>query len=92
MPRKVFCRKYQKELEGLVVPPFPDPKGKDIYDHVSQQAWQEWQAHQVRLINEKALSMVKPEDRKFIQGEMDKFFSNEAFAQAEGYVPEKPQD
>jgi Fe-S cluster biosynthesis and repair protein YggX len=36
--------------------------------------------------------MIKAEDRKFIQDEMDKFFSNEAFAQAEGYVPEKPKD
>jgi Fe-S cluster biosynthesis and repair protein YggX len=89
--RKVFCRKYQKELEGLAVPPFPGPRGKDIYEHVSQQAWQEWQAHQVRLINEKQLSMLNPEHRKFIQDEMDKFLSNQDFAQAEGYVPEKPQ-
>lgn len=92
MSRKVLCRKYQKELEGLAVPPFPGPRGKDIYEHVSQQAWQEWQAHQVRLINEKALSMLNPEHRKFIQEEMDKFFSNQAFAQAEGYVPENSRD
>lgn len=89
MPSKVFCRKYQKEMEGMLTPPFPGPKGLDILNNVSLQAWQEWQAHQVRLINEKQLSMIKPEHRKYLQDEMDKFLNNEAFAKAEGYVPEK---
>lgn len=88
--RKIFCRKYQQEMEGLAVPPFPGAKGQDVFDNISQQAWQEWLAHQVRLINEKQLSMIKAEDRKFLQEEMDKFFNNQDFAQAEGYVPEKP--
>lgn len=88
MPAKVFCRKYQKEMEGMILPPFPGPRGQDILNNVSQQAWQEWQAHQVRLINEKQLSMLNPEHRKYLQEQMDKFLSNEAFAQAEGYVPE----
>ena len=87
MPRKVVCRKYRKEMEGLPVPPFPGPKGQDIYENVSMKAWQEWQAHQVRLINEKGLSMIKPEDREYLSGEMEKFLSNKEFAQAEGYVP-----
>jgi len=88
MPTKVFCRKYQKEMDGMLMPPFPGPKGQEIMNTVSQQAWQEWQAHQVRLINEKQLSMINPEHRKFIQQEMEKFLSNQEFEQAEGYVPE----
>ena len=91
MPLKVHCRKYQKEMEGMLTPPFPGPKGLDIMNNVSVKAWQEWQAHQVRLINEKALSMLNPEHRKFLQEEMDKFLSNQDFAQAEGYVPEAPK-
>jgi len=88
MPAKVFCRKYQKELEGLVVPPFPGPRGQDIFTNISMQAWLEWQANQIQLINEKQLSMINPEHRKFLQEEMDKFFSNQDFAKADGYVPE----
>jgi Fe-S cluster biosynthesis and repair protein YggX len=91
MPAKVFCRKYQQELEGLVTAPFPGARGQDIFSNVSLKAWQEWQAHQVRLINEKALSMANTEHRKFLQEEMDKFLSNQEFAKAEGYVPEKPK-
>lgn len=90
MPAKVFCRKYQKEMEGMVTPPFPGPKGLDLFNNVSMKAWQEWQAHQVRLINEKQLSMINAEHRKFLQQEMDKFLSNEDFEKASGYVPEKP--
>ena len=39
------------------------------------------------LINEKHLSLVDPEARKYLQGEMDKFFSGEDYDKAEGYVP-----
>ena len=35
--------------------------------------------------------MLNPEHRKFLQEEMDKFLSNQDFAQAEGYVPEAPK-
>lgn len=87
MTRMVMCRKHQQDLPGLVRPPFPGSKGEDIYNHVSQQAWNEWQAHQTMLINERHLNMMNAEDRKFLMVEMDKFFAGEAFAKAEGYVP-----
>jgi Fe-S cluster biosynthesis and repair protein YggX len=53
MTRTVFCRKYQTELEAMDRAPFPGPKGQDLLDTVSKKAWQEWQDHQTRLINEK---------------------------------------
>jgi len=87
MARTVFCKKYQREMEGLTTPPYPGPKGQEVFEHVSKQAWQEWQAHQTLLINERRLSLMDPETRKFLQAEMDKFFSGAEVAQAEGYVP-----
>ena len=87
MSRTVYCKKYQQKMEGLAKPPYPGPKGEDIFEHVSRQAWTEWQAHQTMLINEKHLSLVDPEARKYLQGEMDKFLSGEDYDQAEGYVP-----
>ena len=62
-------------------------KGEKIFNEVSKKAWEEWQAHQTMLINERRLNMMDPEDRKFIQQEMDKFLAGEEYAQAEGYVP-----
>ena len=87
MTRMVMCRKHQQELPGLARAPFPGSKGEDIYNNISQQAWNEWQAQQTMIINERQLNMMDADDRKFIMAEMDKFFAGEAFAQAEGYVP-----
>lgn len=87
MTRTVMCRKYKEQLEGLVNAPFPGAKGQDIYENVSAKAWGDWQKHQTLLINEKRLNMMNAEDRKFLQGEMEKYFSGEEYAKAEGYVP-----
>jgi Fe-S cluster biosynthesis and repair protein YggX len=87
MTRSVFCKKHQRQLEGLSKPPYPGLKGQEIFDHVSSKAWQEWQAHQTMLINEHQLNMMEPSARKFLQEEMDKFMAGEDFAKAEGYIP-----
>ena len=87
MSRMVQCRKYNKELPGLAVPPYPGPKGQEIYENVSQHAWQEWQTQQTMLINEKHLNLMDPGTRKYLQQEMDKFLANEEYDRAEGYVP-----
>ncbi|MGB1221831.1 MAG: oxidative damage protection protein, partial [Alcanivoracaceae bacterium] len=60
MTRTVFCRKYEKELEGLERPPFPGPRGEDIYENVSRDAWQAWLKEQTMLINEKHLNVMDP--------------------------------
>ena len=36
MPKKVICRKYKKELDGMEKPPYPGPKGEDLFNNVSQ--------------------------------------------------------
>ena len=83
----IICRKYHEELPALERAPFPGAKGQDIFDNVSAKAWADWQKHQTLLINEKRLNMMNAEDRKYLQGEMDKFFSGEDYAKADGYVP-----
>ncbi|MBM13931.1 MAG: oxidative damage protection protein [Halieaceae bacterium] len=87
MARKVQCRRYGEELEGLERAPLPGARGQDIFDNVSKRAWLEWQGHQTMLINEKHLNLMDLEARKYLMGEMDKFLAGEDFDQAEGYVP-----
>ena len=87
MSRMVFCRKYQQELEGLDMPPYPGPKGQDIFEHVSKKAWQEWMSHQTMLINEKRLNMMDMTARTYLQEQMGKFLSGEQYDAADGYVP-----
>jgi len=71
MTRTVMCRKYKEQLPGLERPPYPGAKGQDIYENVSAKAWADWQKHQTLLINEKRLTMMNAEARKYLQGEMD---------------------
>ena len=88
MSQTIFCKKYQKELEALTLPPFPGKKGQEIVATVSKQAWQEWLKYQTMLINEKHLNMMSPEAREFLSAEMDKFFENsEDLEPVAGYVP-----
>lgn len=87
MSRTVFCKKYQQQLEGLERPPYPGARGKEIFDSVSKQAWQEWLEHQTRLINEKHLNMMDAGARNYLAEQMDKFLSGDHFDQVEGYVP-----
>ncbi|MGK0443697.1 MAG: Fe-S cluster biosynthesis and repair protein YggX [Bermanella sp.] len=85
MTRTVQCRRYQKELEGLEKTPFPGPLGQDVFENVSKQAWHDWMEHQTRIINEQHLNMMDMTSRKYLQGQMAKFFAGEEVDQAEGY-------
>lgn len=54
----VFCRKYQQELPKMPHPPFPNKKGQELQETVSEKAWKEWLEQQTMLINENHLSML----------------------------------
>jgi len=88
LARTVFCKYYQEELEGLDRPPLPGPKGQELFEQVSKKAWQTWQSEQTMLINEKQLSLMDPEARKYLQEQMDKFLSGQGHDRAEGFVPQ----
>ncbi|EPF69914.1 oxidative damage protection protein [Acinetobacter rudis] len=89
MTKLVFCRKYQQELEALDFAPFPGPKGEELLNSVSKQAWQEWLKHQTTLINEKRLNVFEAEAKKFLEEQREKFFNNDADVEhAEGWKPQ----
>ncbi|MBS0581922.1 MAG: oxidative damage protection protein [Proteobacteria bacterium] len=88
MSRTVFCVKLQREAEGLAYAPYPGELGKRIFEHVSKEAWTQWLAHQTMLINENRLSPLDPKARKFLEGEMEKYFFGEGSAAPQGYVPQ----
>ncbi len=87
MTRTVNCSRYKEELPGLDAPPFPGPKGQEVFESVSKKAWEEWQNLQTMLINEKNLNMMDKESRRYINEQRDKFLAGEATDRAEGYVP-----
>ena len=87
MARMVKCIKLGKEAEGLDYPTYPGELGKRIYENVSKEAWKTWLGHQTMLMNENRINPLDPKARKFIEGEMEKYFFGGGSAAPSGYVP-----
>ncbi len=86
MSRVVKCVKLGKEAEGLDYPTYPGDLGKRVYENVSKEAWQMWLKHQTMIINEYRVNPMDPKARKFVEGEMEKFFFGEGSAVPSGFV------
>tara|TARA_Y100001970_G_scaffold288855_1_gene417364 strand:+ start:43536 stop:43808 length:273 start_codon:yes stop_codon:yes gene_type:complete len=86
---KFICKKYKEELEQMDSPPFPGPKGKEIFETVSKRAWSDWLEHQKMLINERQLNLADKEARKWLNEQMDLFLSNKDYVKPSGYTPPK---
>ncbi len=89
MAHMVKCIKLGKEAEGLDYPTYPGELGRRIFENVSKEAWQTWLGHQTMLMNENRLNPLDPKARKFLEGEMEKFFFGTGSKAPEGYVPQK---
>ena len=85
MSTTVFCKKFQKDLPAMTIPPMPGPKGKELMETVSQEAWESWKSHQTTLINEKHLDLSQADARSWLLEQMEKFFNNEEVEQASGF-------
>jgi len=85
MSKTVFCKKLQKDLPAMTVPPMPGPKGIELMETVSQDAWEQWKSHQTTLINEKHLDLSVADNRSWLLEQMEKFFNNEEVEQASGF-------
>jgi Fe-S cluster biosynthesis and repair protein YggX len=86
MSRTVFCQLLKKQLPGLTEVPFPGPRGTAIFETYSAQAWSQWQSLQTMLINEKHLSMVDKNHRRYLGEQRDRYLSGQEIDQAEGYI------
>lgn len=85
--RKVFCVKFQKELEGLDEVPFEGhPLGQKIYDNVSKNAWKLWVEHMKMLMNEYRLNLGTKEAQEFLITQMDQYFFGEGAALPPDFV------
>src|SRR6266568_1092216 len=86
MPRMVFCVKLKRNLPGLDKPPFPGPLGQRIYEQISKQAYDMWEAQRTLIINHYNLNMADPESRKILREQMEDFFFGDDAKMPEGWV------
>ena len=65
-PRLVFCKKLQKELPGVRRQPYKNELGKQIYENVSQEAWDMWLKDSVKFINTYRVDLTSADGQKFM--------------------------
>jgi Fe-S cluster biosynthesis and repair protein YggX len=88
--RKVFCVKFQREMEGLDEIPFEGhPLGQRIYDNISKEAWKMWVEHMKMLMNEYRLNLGTREAQEFLLQQMENYFFGEGAALPPDFVPPK---
>ena len=87
---KVFCKKFQEELDAMTLPPLPGEKGEELMQNYSQAAWNEWIKLQTMLINERHLDLSDKENRKWLSEQMALFLENKDYEKPAGFIP--PED
>lgn len=70
----MFCQKLKKEAAAMEEPPFPGELGERIFQHISQEAWDQWMTQQTMLINEYRLNLLEPKAQEFLKERMEDFF------------------
>jgi Fe-S cluster biosynthesis and repair protein YggX len=64
--RIVHCRLLKKDLPGLKRAPYRNELGKQIFEEVSQEGWQQWLKDSVKFINTYRVDLAAPEGQKFM--------------------------
>jgi Fe-S cluster biosynthesis and repair protein YggX len=86
--RKVFCVKFQREMDGLDERPFDNhPLGQRIYENVSKQAWGLWVEQMKMIMNEYRLNLGNREAQEFLLKQMEEYFFGEGAAFPPDFVP-----
>ena len=87
---KVFCVKFQREMQGLDEIPFEGhPLGQRIYENVSKDAWKLWVEHMKMLMNEYRLNLATPESQEFVIKQMEDYFFGAGSALPPDFVPQQ---
>jgi Fe-S cluster biosynthesis and repair protein YggX len=86
-PRMVFCQKLQQNLPGLDAPPWPGALGQRIFEHISADAWEQWEERMKMILNEYRLLPFQKEAQAIVVKHMEEFLFGETAALPPGYVP-----
>ena len=85
----MFCVKLQKQLPGLDTPPWPGELGQRIFEHVSVDAWKQWEDRMKMILNEYRLMPFQKEAQALVATHMEEFFFGEGSALPPEYKPEQ---
>ena len=73
----VNCAVLGTEAPALARVPYPGELGQRIFDHVSEQGWNQWIERQTMIMNENGLSTIDPASLALIEQHMIGFLFKE---------------
>ena len=85
----VFCKKFQKELPGLDMPPWPGELGQRIYENVSAEAWKLWEERMKMILNEYRLMPWQKEAQELVAQAHGGLLLRRGRRASPGYVPQQ---
>jgi Fe-S cluster biosynthesis and repair protein YggX len=71
--RLVTCTRCGRETEGLAQPPLAGEIGRQVFDHVCRQCWNEWFEQSVLVINHYGINPAIREQRMQLYDVMKEF-------------------
>ena len=72
---EITCSRCGRSVPQMAKPPIRAKIGREIYEHVCQECWDEWSRGEIMLINEYHLNLADPEHRKLLYDYMRQFFN-----------------
>ncbi len=69
----ISCARCSEEREALARPPVPGTAGEEIARRICIRCWQEWEAMEVKVINELRLNFMDPEAQAILANHMRDF-------------------
>ena len=88
-PDTVLCSRYREVLPAITGRiTFAGAFGERVRQNVSQRAWTEWLAMQIKVINEYRLHLGEPAHRQFLEDTAARFF---AFDGGDGSLGKGPE-
>ena len=74
---QVHCARCGNDREGLETVPFGGELGRRVHEAVCRECWTAWLGEQTIQMNEKRLSLVKPEHRDLLTEMMKSYLGLE---------------
>ena len=68
--RIIHCIKLDKDLPGLMKPPYPTELGQLVFEKVSKEAWDMWLKESVRFINTYRVDLSSREGAEFMMKQL----------------------
>ena len=74
----ITCVRCGLSRDRQAFPPFPNERGKKLFEEVCAVCWAEWLKYQQQLINHYALNLREPKSKEYLLEQMGQFLATSA--------------